>query len=296
MNHMTPEVICIGQAVIDCITREMDRAPFSEGKARAKSITLNAGGDAMNESCVLAGMGRRVELVCGTGDDFAGQYLRDQARQKGVGTDRIQVVPGIQTPVANMFVAADGSRSSVSSLATLLEGYIPDPGDLQGVRVLSLASLFRAPLDQAEIVCGLVRAVHEAGAVVCADCKLPTFRQMKLEELGEVLPMIDYFFPNETEAACYSGKEDLFDMGETLLQRGFRHVIIKAGERGCLVFGDGKPYELPAIEVPVVDTTGAGDNFVAGFIDGLLRGFSVKECCRAGLEQAALSVQHVGAT
>ena len=53
---------------------------------------------------------------------------------------------------------------------------------------------------------------------------------------------------------------------------------------------------LPALKVPVVDTTGAGDNLVAGFMDGLLRGADFRECCEAGLEAAALSIQHLGAT
>ena len=58
----------------------------------------------------------------------------------------------------------------------------------------------------------------------------------------------------------------------------------------------GERFMLPALQVPVVDTTGAGDNLVAGFIDGLLRGLGFRECCEAGILAAAKSIQHLGAT
>ena len=209
------------------------------------------------------------------------------------------------TPVANMFVKQDGSRSSVTSAASLLPGYVPDAGYVRrcvenGARIVSFASLFRAPLDQPEIVCGLVRAAHESGAVVCADTKIPTFRKMSLEELEPALPMIDYIFPNETEAAFLTGmSEEDADYGEMagrLLAKGIKHVVIKTGEKGSYAASPEEYFAIPALKVPVVDTTGAGDNLVAGFIDALLKGQSFRDCCEAGIRTAADSVKQLGAT
>lgn len=75
-------------------------------------------------------------------------------------------------------------------------------------------------------------------------------------------------------------------------------MVIKAGERGIFAADAerGERFMIPALKVPVVDTTGAGDNLVAGFMDGLLRGADFRGCCEAGLEAAALSIQHLGAT
>lgn len=297
-----PEVLCIGQAVVDCITRGVEGDPLGMGKTRAGSITLNLGGDAVNESFVLASMGRRAGLICAVGDDLAGRFIQQEAQRRGLDTGGITVVPGLVTPVANMFVALDGSRSSITSKASLLEGYTPQCSLQKGTRVVSFASLFRAPLDRPQVVCELVRAAHESGAVVCADTKIPTYRKMELSEIAGILPMIDYLFPNETEAAFLTGLpatggESGFDrIGERLLASGVRHVIIKAGEKGCRAYTKEAKYALPAIKGPVVDTTGAGDNFVAGFIDGLLRGQDMKECCESGLRQAAVSIGHLGAT
>ena len=165
---------------------------------------------------------------------------------------------------------------------------------------VSFASLFRAPLDQAPVVCRLIRAAHESGAIVCAGTKIPTFRKMSLEELEALLPMIDYIFPNETEAAFLTGMSeedaDYGEMARRLLAKGIRHVVIKTGEKGCYAASPEECFAIPALKVPVVDTTGAGDNLVAGFIDALLKGQSFRDCCEAGIRTAADSVQHLGAT
>ena len=297
-------VVCIGQAVVDCITRGVEGDPLGMGKTRAQSITLNLGGDAVNESFVLSSMGRRAALVCAVGDDLAGRFVANEAARRGLETGGVTVVRGLVTPVANMFVKLDGSRSSVTSAASLLPGYTPDPEYVRsivmnGAKIVSFASLFRAPLDQPAVVCSMVRAAHESGAIVCADTKIPTFRSMSLRDLEPVLPMIDYFFPNDTEAAFLTGIDGNYEeMAGALIDKGIRHVVIKAGEQGIFAADaeSGECFMLPALKVPVVDTKGAGDNLVAGFMDGLLRGADFRGCCEAGLEAAALSIQHLGAT
>ena len=302
---MTTEVLCIGQSVVDCITRGVEDDPFGRGKTRAASITLNLGGDAVNESFVLASLGRKAGLMCAVGDDLAGRFVVNEATRRGLDTAGVSIVTGIATPVANMFVKLDGSRSSVTSAASILPGYVPSADYIrkrvrEGVRIVSFASLFRAPLDQPDIVCELIRTAHESGAIVCADTKIPTFRKMDLEDLAPVLPMIDYIFPNETEAAFLSGIEESSDdcgkMADALLSKGIKHVVIKTGKKGCYSVCKEERFTVPALQVPVVDTTGAGDNLVAGFMNALLAGRSFRECCEAGILTAAASVQHLGAT
>ena len=160
------DVICLGQAVVDCITRGAKEVQEQNLALRAESIRLSTGGDAVNESFVLAGMGYKVDLACGLGADLAGDILLREAKRKGVGVSRIVFPPGLDTPIANLMVSEDGSRRSVNSMATMLEGYIPDPSCVKGARIVSLASLFRAPLDQKDVVCDIIRSAHDDGAVV----------------------------------------------------------------------------------------------------------------------------------
>ena len=302
---MKTEVLCIGQAVVDCITRGMENDPLGMGKTRADSITLNLGGDAVNEAFVLTSLGRHAGLMCAVGDDLAGRFVMQEASERGVDVSRVSRIPGLVTPVANMFVKQDGSRSSVTSASSMLQGYVPSADHVRecvcgGTRIVSFASLFRAPLDQAPVVIELIRAAHESGAIVCADTKIPTFRTMNLEELAPVLPMVDYIFPNDTEAAFLTGMSDegadYREMADRLLEKGIGHVVIKTGEKGCYAASKGGHFAVPALRVPVVDTTGAGDNLVAGFLDALLDGLGFRDCCESGIRAAAESVQHLGAT
>ena len=289
------DVVCIGQAVVDCIIRGREEQPYKENVYRAKSISLNTGGDALNESVILSRLGHKVRLICGIGPDPAGNLIRETARENGVITDGICVREDVVTPVANLIVKEDGTRSSINSEATMLGEYLPDPAKIAGAKILSLASLFRAPLDQKETVIRLVTEAKRQGMTVCADTKLPTYRKMSLSDIKEILPLIDYLFPNEKEGEFYTGKQDFAEMAEYFRDCGVKNVIIKTGKEGCVVRGEEEAFSMGALPVTAVDSTGAGDNFVAGFLSMLLRGGNLETCCRYGTCCAAVSVQSVGA-
>ena len=84
--------LCIGQAVVDCITRGVEDDPFGRGKTRAQSITLNLGGDAVNESFVLSSLGHRVGLMCAVGDDLAGRFVMNEASRRGLDVTGVSMV------------------------------------------------------------------------------------------------------------------------------------------------------------------------------------------------------------
>ena len=288
------DVICVGQAVVDCITRGKEKEPYKENVFRAETIRLHTGGDAVNESKALASMGYDAAIVCCLGNDAAGDLIIRELEESGVRTDRITRMD-IDTPIANLQVSVDGSRISVNSGAIRLEGYRADPDLLTGARIVSFASLFRPPLEKADAVKELIRAAKRSGALVCADSKLPLVSSVNLEDLTDVLPLIDYFFPNEKEAAYYSGKESYPEMAAEFRRNGIRNVIIKMGKEGCYVCGEEGEFSLPARQVEhVLDTTGAGDNFVAGFLSGILEGASLPDCAAAGIERAARVISRIG--
>lgn len=289
----TAEVICIGQALVDCIIR--GRTPYTETADFAEEITLNTGGDALNEACVLESLGCHAKLICGLGHDIAGELVLQKAQTYGVDISEVVQSDTLKTPIANLTVDKEGGRISCNSPATMLSGYIPRLTIDKSVKVVSLASLFRAPLDQKDTIIQLVKTAKQAGVIVCADTKIPTFRKLTLSDLTEILPLIDYIFPNEKEAAYLTGKKDYQEMAQTLHQMGLPNVILKTGKHGCTVHSQTDQFQLPALEVPAIDSTGAGDNFVAGFINALLSGAPLRTCCHQGLTQAAACIQHMGA-
>ena len=284
------DVICAGQAVVDCITRGREEEPYRPHVYRAQSIRLRLGGDAVNEAIALSALGRKAGVVCAVGDDPAGLLLKQGLEQAGVDTSRITTAVK-ETPIAGIHVNADGSRYSVNAPATRLTGYQIAPEALSRARIVSLASLFRPPLEDPEQGKMLIRGAKAQGSILCADTKLPLREGVTLDALSEVLPLVDYLFPNEGEAAYYTGAGDLPAMARVLRRYGVKNVIIKAGALGCYVSGDGVETMLPAVPVSqVVDTTGAGDTFVAGFLNVLLDGGNLLDCAHAGLTQAAKKI------
>ncbi len=87
---MKKKVVCIGQALVDCITR--GKEPWRERVYRAQSISLNTGGDALNEASVLAKMGIPVSLVCGLGENLAGNLVYQTALERGIDVSRLYPV------------------------------------------------------------------------------------------------------------------------------------------------------------------------------------------------------------
>ena len=97
-----------------------------------------------------------------------------------------------------------------------------------------------------------------------------------------VIPYLDYFLPSEEQAMLLAGTEDVEAMADFFLKGGVKCVVIKLGSRGCFCKTAQLSFYCGCYDVPVVETTGAGDAFVAGFLSGVLRNGSMEDCVRLG--------------
>jgi sugar/nucleoside kinase (ribokinase family) len=114
--------------------------------------------------------------------------------------------------------------------------------------------------------------------------------------LAPCLPHIDFFVPSLPEAQALTGLNEPEAVGKALLDNGVGTVGLKMGEAGCLVMtNEGESYRLPAFRVDVVDATGAGDAFAAGFIAGVWQGLPLEETARLANAAGALCVTGSGA-
>ncbi|HLL51532.1 MAG TPA: PfkB family carbohydrate kinase, partial [Thermomicrobiales bacterium] len=113
------------------------------------------------------------------------------------------------------------------------------------------------------------------------------------------LPYVDYFMPGLDEARLICGLQERHDVIRFFLDRGVRHTVLKMGAEGSSVAwrgasGDIEEIRVPAFAAPVVDSTGCGDAYCAGFIVGLLRGWDLEESARFGTAAAGLVIQGLG--
>ena len=116
-----------------------------------------------------------------------------------------------------------------------------------------------------------------------------------IEIIRPCLPYLDYFMPSIGEAKHITKKETPEAIADFFLNEGVGTAIIKLGKEGCLVKNAKEKFVCPAFKINAVDTTGAGDCFVAGFLTGILRGWPLTECARLACAVAAMCVMHIGA-
>ena len=294
MNHY--DVLCIGTALIDSIIRGFDDQPVSASGYRAEASSLHVGGEAVNVSMAAAKLGLKAGILCSIGEDAAGDLIKASLEKCGVDTGRMIRSAERQTPVTTMFVNPDGSRKSITT-ASHRYNFHPEryTDAFDNAKVVCLGSLFRNPFDDPEAVYSLVKAAREKGCIVVADTKLPNRKPLRLEDYGQALPFIDYITPNEDEAVYCTGSRDPEEAADSFLRAGVRNVILKLGEKGCFFKSHEEQIILPACDIQAVDATGAGDNFLAGFLSELLRGKETYEALRFANACGAICTSAAGA-
>lgn len=294
--NSSPDIICIGMALVDSIIKGFDPNPVSASGYRAVSGSLNVGGEAVNEAMAAAKLGMKTGILTSLGEDEAGDMIIAALKRCGVDTDLIIRSAQHPTPVTTMFVREDGTRKSVTNNAHHYNFHPEQYTDrFTDAKALLLGSLFRAPFDDPEIIHAVLQAAKRAGQTVFADTKLPNFRTLSLEDLAGSLEMIDYITPNEDEAKFYSGKQEPEAMADVFLEHGIRNVVIKLGGKGCFFKNAQGSLQLPPCKIKAVDATGAGDNFLAGFASEILRSSTPQEALAFANACGAICTTAVGA-
>ena len=140
----------------------------------------------------------------------------------------------------------------------------------------------------------IFKTARESGAITIADM---TFDMKKLgpRQFDSLYPYVDYCMPSYEEANYVTGETDPEAMADAFLKLGVKHVLIKLGGEGCFFKDKEKCFYTDPYKITPVDTTGCGDNFVAGFTHCLLKGLPVEECAEFASAVGALNSQGLGA-
>lgn len=293
------DVTIIGAAILDVLARPIDPEQLRGRSYPAEQITLNVGGDAANEATTLAHLGRRVNLISKFGDDLAGQILRQHFQKLGVSTADSAIEHDLDTGINLVMVHPDAERSFVTnrngSLRRLALEDIP-PAALSKSPIVSFASIFVSPLFTVPAMAQLFRSVKEQGCTLCADMTRAKNGET-LADIREALAYVDYLFPNYEEARAVSHLDRIEDIADAFLDCGVGCVVIKTGAAGCFAATGDRKLQIPAFPPRrCIDTTGAGDNFAAGFLYALGEGKSPEDCARFACAAASLAVEAVGAS
>lgn len=299
MGKSKSEVLCIGMSTVDILVRGVTNIPRDGQTDIIESVDLKTGGDALNEAITLANLNHQAGVMTLVGDDLQGQVVKQYCEGQHVDTKGLTITENYPTSTSVVMVAGNGERSFLSQRGTASDNYAIEDMDLDlitdGVKVVSIASLFCSErLNNAEL-CEILKKAKSVGAITIADLVLNR-ADCSLDEIKDALSYLDYIVPSKDEAEHFTAQKELSDIANVFRSYGTPNVVIKLGADG--VYGDTSTAKLmvPTFAAKVVDTTGAGDNFMAGFISGLLRDLPLRECLKFGSAVSAISISRIGAT
>jgi sugar/nucleoside kinase (ribokinase family) len=284
-NSTMSDTCCSQTAVIVGGTIAIDHVKTPEAEAADL-----LGGSAAYAALAASFFSRPVSLVGIIGRDFPRQHL-DMLEQRGISLDGVERSESESFTWSGEYHANMNERTTHRVGLNVLENWqVKVPGGAAAAPVVVLANM--SPDNQIEMLtqCGAGPAADEAGAprFVIADT-MDLWIEIANERLHEVLPHLDLFVLNEGEARELAGSSNLVRAGRRLLEKGPRHVVVKLGEFGAMLFSaDGGIFRASAWPLEAVaDPTGAGDTFV-GAMAGYLAAQGPPPYTAAQLRQAVV--------
>lgn len=287
------DCLVAGEANADLLLDGVKRLEFDKEKL-AQDMNLVLGGSSSIFAFNLARLGAKVGFAGIVGDDLFGRFVEERLRWAGVDTSTLQRRPTVKTGMT--IWCNNGQRRAgltfAGSIALLRARDVPD-ASLRRARHLHVGAYFLLK-GLHPGAAGLFRKARKLGLTTSLDCNYDPSETWDSGIFG-VLKSTDVFFPNETEALRLTRCDDVEQAAQEL-SKLVRVAVIKLGARGALVCTEGKRFHIPAIKTRVVDTTGAGDAFNAGFLACFLKGGSIEESAHAGVAAGTRAVRAVGGT
>ncbi|WP_418061649.1 carbohydrate kinase family protein [Pimelobacter simplex] len=289
---MTMTVAAVGVHVLDTHVLGISSIPSGSDGQLVETIRMSAAGTAGGTALVLARLGATVRSYGAVGDDPVGDTLLALLRRSGVDVGGLVRKPEAQTSASVLPVQPNGDRPAWHCIGANGAFTLADlPADvLDGVTHLHLGGPEFLGGDAAGELLARARA---AGITTSVDVLAPGDPDM-LAWIAAALPHTDYLLPNDEQVLGFTGATSLADGARALLGHGVGCVAVTQGARGALVAAGDDVTEVPAYPVDVVDTTGCGDAFSAGFLRGLSLGHPPVPAAALGCATAAQVAQGLG--
>ena len=287
------DLLVLGDANPDLVLTGDVAPAFGQVEKLVEDARLAIGGSAAITACGAARLGLRTAFVGVVGDDVFGRFVLQALEKHGVDTGGCTIDPDRPTGISVVLSRGD-DRSILTSMGTIAElrGASVDPDLLASARHVHVSSFFLQRRLRRDLPSLFDRA-HRTGASTSVDPNWDP--DERWDGILEVLDRTDCFFPNSTEVRAITGIDDVDVAAEALTEHG-TVVAVKFGQGGGLAMWGDEVVRSEAIATEVVDTTGAGDTFDAGFIAGRLRGWSLGRCLALAVACGSLSTRAVGGT
>ena len=309
-----PRVVTVGHAIVDVLTAVPDEVVAGFGLSKGtmtlvdearseemyrtlRATTAVSGGSAANTAVGVAELGARTAFIGKVRDDELGAIFAEDIRAAGVEFTVPLGHDGPGTGRCLVLVTGDAEKTMCTTLG-IGDFLAPDDinvEDVAGAEVVYLEGYLCGLHSTDATVERTIAAAQAARTLVSLSLSDPFWVELHGDALDRLLDRVDLLFGNEQEARGMAGTDN-FEKALTILGRRCRTVAVTRGAAGAVVSHEGTVTEVAAAPVEhVVDTTGAGDLFAAGYLYGTVSGFDAARCARLGGLAAAEVISHMGA-
>jgi len=291
-KHRRWDLLIIGELNVDIIAAGLERLPELGKEMLAPSLELRMGSSSAICAAASSKLGLRVGFVGKVGDDLFGRFVLGRLQEVGVDTEPIIVDASIRTG-ATIALSTSEDRGFVTYPGSIV-ALTPEDVDhnlFERARHVHSSSFFLQQGLQPGYPT-LFAAARVRGCTTSLDTGYDPLERWD-STLWDTLRQTDIFLPNEVEAPAIAGQTDSGAALEVLAET-VPLVVVKMGSRGAIARQGERWVQVAAFPVEVVETTGAGDTFDAGFLTAWLKGFTMEESLTLGVAAGSLSVTKVG--
>jgi sugar/nucleoside kinase (ribokinase family) len=285
------KVAAVGVHVLDVHVIGIESIPSGSDGQLVETIRFSPAGTAGGTALVLSRLGAEVHSFGAVGADPIGRSLRELLAAEGVDVSGL-VEKDVQTSSSVIPVRPDGQRPAWHCIGAN-GAFTLDDLDLARLEGVTHLHLGGPEFLGGPVAAELLRHARDLGATTSVDVLAPGDPDL-LAWIGDALPHVDHLLPNDEQVLGVTGASSLADGARALLDRGVGCVAVTQGARGALGVTADEVVEVPAFAVDVVDTTGCGDAFSAGYLRGLSLGRDLRESARLGCATAAHVARGLG--
>ena len=291
---MAHDISVVGLYIVDVLGRPITEIPTGGGVEFIEEIRFTVAGTAGGTAVDCAKLGMKTWAIGAVGSDEKAEFLLNTLSRYGVDVSHMQRIQDAQTSSTILCIQPSGERPALHARGAS-DQFVWDREGMTGIFDAPFVhmggtGLLRA-MDGPPTV-ELLRQAKEKGCITSFDLVGARPETMMLVE--PALPFVDYFMPSIEEAAIMSGRTQTEDIAKYFLDLGVRTCVLTMGAQGAVIVSPRELIRIPAFEVTVVDTTGCGDAFSAGFLAALKAGFDVEKAGRFASAAGALVATGLG--
>jgi sugar/nucleoside kinase (ribokinase family) len=289
-----PTIVTLGVHVVDVLVRPVEEIPAGQGGTLVEQIRITPAGSAGGTAITLAKLGAQVRSAGAIGDDELGEVLLTLLAHFGVDTSLFVRRHGVQTSASVLPIRPDGSRPAFHVVGAN-GAFTSDDAPWEAIAEAEAVHLGAPEFMGGEEAAKILGYARERDVITSADLLAPGEQADQIADwIAPAFEHLDYLLPNEEQVLGLTGTDDLEAGCRALIDRGIGCVAATMGADGVIIVDQDGTERVPAFAVDVVDTTGCGDAFSAGFLYGLTAGRGRREAAVLGCAAAGLVAQGLG--